>query len=93
MCSSDLYLHPNPPAGSGTEFWAHNGSRRKLSGEDPAPNAEGWQQTDYIENVFNRLVLYRGNMYHKAGRYFGEKDRIETQRLTQTFFFGVRDGE
>lgn len=39
-----------------------------------------------IGNVYNRLVLYRGNLFHRS-IIPGFGDTIETGRLTQVFFF------
>jgi hypothetical protein len=38
-----------------------------------------------VENCFNRLVLFRENILHRAEPGFG--DSPATGRLTQTFFF------
>ena len=39
---------------------------------------------DVIGNVYNRLVLYNANKYHKSSKYFGSD--LFTGRLTQVFF-------
>lgn len=84
------YLHPDPPAGSGTAFYSFDGRDRTLPNvEDPNPHLDGWVQTDYIENKWNRIVLYRGDLYHKATGYFGDIEKPETQRLFQVFFFNT----
>jgi len=44
-----------------------------------------WEMIDMIGNVFNRLVLYRGDIFHNSLEYFG--DSPENGRLFQTFFF------
>jgi hypothetical protein len=46
-----------------------------------------WEQVDTIGNVFNRLVLYRGDIFHASLDYFGHD--METGRLFQTFFFST----
>ena len=46
-----------------------------------------WDRTDYIANKYNRIVLYRGNLYHASLDYFG--DSLENSRLFQTFFFNT----
>jgi hypothetical protein len=43
-----------------------------------------FEPIDVIGNVFNRLVLYPGNTYHKSNDYFG--DTLQDGRLTQVFF-------
>lgn len=46
-----------------------------------------WERVDTIGNVFNRLVLYRGDIFHASLDYFGHD--METGRLFQTFFFST----
>ena len=48
-----------------------------------------WEMTDRVANVFNRLVLYRGDYFHASLDYFG-KD-INDGRLFQTFFFNTEN--
>ena len=47
----------------------------------------GWELVDKVGNVFNRLVIYRGDYFHASLDYFG-KD-INDGRLFQTFFFNT----
>jgi hypothetical protein len=44
---------------------------------------------DYIGNVFNRLVIYNGEAYHKSTEYFGT-DKNDA-RLTQVFFATIEE--
>ena len=45
-----------------------------------------------IVPLFNRAVIFKGNLWHAADDYFGWD--LETSRLTQTFFFdGDGDSE
>ena len=44
-----------------------------------------WQLVDKIGNVFNRLVLYRGDLFHKPLKSFGND--LQSGRLVQVFFF------
>ena len=46
-----------------------------------------WDLVDVVGNVFNRLVLYRGDIFHASLDYFGHD--METGRLFQTFFFST----
>jgi hypothetical protein len=41
-------------------------------------------ETDYLENVYNRLVIYSGNQLHSLKNAFG--NNINNGRLTFTFF-------
>jgi hypothetical protein len=43
--------------------------------------------TDRLGNIYNRLVLYRGGLYHVSLDYFG-KD-MNDGRLFQVFFFST----
>ena len=33
-----------------------------------------WEMTDYVGNVFNRAIIYRGEYFHAAVQYFGHSD-------------------
>ena len=46
-----------------------------------------WEMTDQVSNVYNRLILYRGDMFHQSLEYFG--NNIYDSRLFQTFFFNT----
>ena len=47
---------------------------------------EGYFKSDLaIGNIYNRLVLMRGNIWHSGASGFG--DSIENGRMIQTFFF------
>ena len=49
---------------------------------------EKWEETDRIANKYNRLILFRGERWHRSvGEYFG--DSLETGRLFQLFFFNT----
>jgi len=63
-----LYLTPNAPIDSGTIFYT----------EPPH------KEIDIIGNVYNRLVMYRSDIYHKSNKYFGSG--LRDGRLTQVFF-------
>lgn len=63
-----LFLTPNAPLEAGTLMYS-------------APPHE---VVDTIGNVYNRLIMYRANIYHKSAQYFGNS--LETGRLTQVIF-------
>lgn len=46
-----------------------------------------WDLVDVIGNIFNRLVLYRGDIFHASLDYFGSD--LQDGRLFQTFFFST----
>ena len=47
-----------------------------------------WEQVDFIGNIFNRLVVYRGSLFHRSVLPGFGKDK-EPGRLFQTFFFNT----
>jgi len=93
-----LYLHPNPIENSGTSIYKKNSlfnendfvEGTKLNDyrkNITSPNISYHQmftQMMSIENVYNRIILYEGNEYHKADHFFG--DTINNSRLTLVFF-------
>ena len=85
------YLTPDAPLSSGTALYRHRatGRTRPLSREDKTVY-EGydytkWEQVDKVGNVYNRLILYRGDLFHASLDYFG--DNLQNGRLFQVFFF------
>jgi len=77
-----LFLTPDAPIESGTATY-----ESKVSKPD-SNNLEHWTQTNFIGNIFNRLVLYNGKLSHRSVLPgFGTSK--ETGRLFQTFFFDV----
>ena len=66
-----LYLTPNAPIDSGTILYS----------EPPH------KEIDMIGNIYNRLVMYRSDAYHKSNKYFG--NGLRDGRLTQVFFIKV----
>jgi hypothetical protein len=87
--SGVVYLSPDAPPSSGTSVW-----REKKTGACVAAfgvkfdtAVEGFELAALVENRFNRLVLFRENVLHRAEHGFGEGNAA---RLTQTFFFNSR---
>ena len=94
------YLTPNAPHTAGTGIFRHKetGLIRAPKNEDGSLNRElmdyigkdsqdmtKWDLVDVVGNVYNRLVLYRGNLFHMSLDYFGTD--LYDSRLFQTFFF------
>lgn len=84
------YLTPNAPLSAGTALYRFKATNEDARLDDSAPHLDGydytkWEKTDYVANKYNRIVMYRGNLYHASVDYFG--DSMETGRLFQTFFF------
>lgn len=84
------YLTPNAPLSSGTALYRfkETGAEFRTSNTDPHPpgyDYTKWDMTDYVANKYNRIVMYRGNLFHASLDYFG--DNYQNGRLFQTFFF------
>ena len=96
-----LYLTPDAPLSAGTGLFRHKetGLNRWRNSEHPdevakaAPvNIESqdmtkWEMVDKIGNIYNRLVIYRGDLFHVSLDYFG-RDKNDG-RLFQVFFFNT----
>lgn len=85
------YLTPDAPHTAGTGLFRHKATGASYNYELPKnTNIEGydytkWDLVDVIGNKFNRLVLYRGDLFHASLNYFGDSN--ENGRLFQLFFF------
>jgi hypothetical protein len=88
-----VYLHPNPPSRCGTAFYKHKRSKKTheqyydFIPVDEILNPKCWEEIDYVENVYNRCVIYNAKQFHTATGYFG--DIPENSRLFQVFFFNI----
>ena len=87
-----IYLSPDPPHNSGTSFYKHKktGSRMYSDNDGATIEEDGsdyskWTREDVVSNVFNRALIFKGQMWHAADDYFGTD--LKTGRLFQTFFF------
>jgi len=96
------YLTPNAPLSSGTGLFRHkstglltppklsDGSINQPMLDDMYNDSRDmtkWEMVDRVGNVYNRLVLYRGDIFHTSLDYFGRN--INDGRLFQTFFFNT----
>jgi hypothetical protein len=96
------YLTPNAPLSAGTGLFKHKatGLTSHPYKADGTPDNElmneiykdsqdytTWEMTDRLANVYNRLVIYRGDYFHASLDYFG-RDQYDG-RLFQTFFFNT----
>jgi hypothetical protein len=87
-----LYLTPNAPVDAGTGIFRHKQSKI-FTGPDPKLNAKDetqWELITTIGNVYNRLVLYNGKLFHRS-LIPGFGDCKRSGRLTQVFFFNTVD--
>jgi len=98
-----LYLTPDAPVTAGTGIFRHKKTglmtwdfeshrNDEYDPESPMETTRDytkWDMVDRFGNVFNRLILYRGNNFHVSLDYFG-KD-INDGRLFQVFFFNTEN--
>jgi len=88
-----IYLTPNAPKDSGTGFYKLKKTGIKFRSEDHKVdvsdylNEDDWEMHHYIENVYNRCIIYDAKYYHQATKYFGKT--LNNSRLTQVFFFNL----
>lgn len=92
-----LYLTPNAPVESGTGIYKHkqSGIYRHEEGafdyndsSEDAENLDRWEQIAFVGNIYNRLVVYRGDLYHRSVLP-GFGTNKHNGRLFQTFFFST----
>jgi len=90
-----LYLSKNPPNNSGTTLysclddaaWSNLSieDMKKINRVDKKELYDSmFKPVDSLGNVYNRLVMYRGDTWHKSNDYFGRS--LQDGRLTQVFF-------
>lgn len=85
--SGVVYLTPDAPESAGTTIWRDQSSGKCTAQEGAifSKDMSRFEKVLTVENRFNRLVLFRENVLHRAEPGFG--DSPETGRMTQTFFF------
>lgn len=76
-----IYLARNAPRNAGLTTYSNRFGNNKEWGT----SLDRWQLLDDYANIFNRLILTRGDIPHTGGDGFG--DNFENARLFQTFFF------
>ena len=77
-----LYLDPAAPLDRGLHLWRNVDPARMADWMTPAKH---WELIDSFGNVFNRLILVRGDVPHSGAAGWG--DRLDNGRMFQTFFF------
>lgn len=92
-----LYLTPDAPPSSGTAFYRYcDGTSTKQEMElrgnkscidEYSQDMTKWVLVDNIGNVFNRLILFNSQRFHRSVDYFGTTQ--ENGRLFQVFFFST----
>lgn len=97
MWAAVIYLTPDAPLEAGTGIYRHkktgiymldrNDPKTDLNSNPEALNdLTQWDELVRVSNVFNRLVMYRGEYYHRS-ILPGFGDDQYNGRLFQTFFF------
>ena len=81
------YLTPNAPITAGTALYRHkaSGEMFKTDTDYESYDYTKWDRVDQLGNIYNRLVIYRGDIFHASVDYFGSN--FADGRLFQTFFF------
>lgn len=102
MWAGVCYLTPDAPLSSGTGLFKHKETGLYGAAYDENGNYDKevmdkiykdsrdmskWDMVDMVSNKFNRLVLYRGDLFHTSLDYFGTDKN--NGRLFQTFFFNT----
>jgi hypothetical protein len=77
-----LYLNRTVNVRAGLNTWRNRRPEHQFDWMTPAEN---WELIDVIGNVYNRLILHRGDLPHSGAAGWG--DSLENGRLFQTFFF------
>jgi hypothetical protein len=88
MWAGVCYLTPDAPHECGTGLYVHKPTKSitKITKDaNESLNEKEFELHDVIGNRFNRLVLYRSDIYHTSLGYFG--DNVNNCRLFQVFFF------
>jgi hypothetical protein len=83
------YLTPDAPHTGGTGLYRHKETKqhKRLNSDHEGYDYTKWDLFDKIGNKYNRLIIYRGDLFHASLDYFGNNS--ETGRLFQTFFFNT----
>lgn len=88
-----LYLTPDAPVTGGTGLFMYKKNKATTSSQmadEPydAQDLTKWDKYDVIANRYNRLVMYRGDLFHSSLDYFGSTP--QDSRLFQLFFFDTQ---
>ena len=84
-CAGIIYLTPDAPLSSGTNFYKFYKENIDTDITDKySQDVTKWNQCDSIGNKFNRLILFNSNQFHISNDYFGSE--MNNGRLIQLFF-------
>lgn len=85
------YLTPDAPLSGGTGLFRYKNTksmyRDNIDHTGETQDMNKWEAVDRIGNVFNRLILYRSDMFHMSLDYFGTTP--SNGRLFQVFFLNT----
>lgn len=88
--SGVVYLNTQN-SNSGTKIWKQKCTGKITGNYGPFfsyYNSENWELYKHIAPKYNRLVLFKGDVYHSGDGGFGST--FDDCRLFQTFFFNVQ---
>lgn len=86
-----LYLTPDAPLTGGTGIYQYKKTGARVASQLDSYESQDmtkWELCDIIANRYNRLVLYRSEMFHNSLDYFGSD--LQTGRLFQLFFISTQ---
>ena len=98
-CAAVIHLSPDPLAGAVTSFCRLRYANDALGGNACPPLHHNlvealrvtrlppgaWAEEARVDNVFNRMLLYKASVVHGATGYFGQSP--QDMRLTVAFFW------
>jgi len=95
LYSAVVYMTPNPDLSAGTGLYRHketqidtwdiNNFFTSPDALNTGPDEDTWEQVAFVGNVYNRLIVFKAQHYHKGTGTFGSNK--ENGRLYCTFFF------
>lgn len=90
MWAGVCYLTPDAPYTGGTGLFRHksSGEYSRKTTDHEGYDYTKWDLVDRIGNRYNRLIIYRADLFHASLDYFG--DNLQNGRLFQTFFFDTK---
>jgi hypothetical protein len=80
-----LYLTPNAPVSAGTAIYDLNCEKQSNFIDND------FSLNTFLGNIYNRIIIYRGNKLFHRSFISGFGSTIDTGRLTQVFFFNSYD--
>lgn len=89
MWAGVCYMTPDAPLSGGTALYRHKrtGEYMRTTSDHESHDYTKWEMVDRVGNKYNRLVIYRGDLFHASLDYFGSTP--DDGRLFQTFFFNT----